>query len=244
VRIAVVADIHGNLAALEAILADMKVTSPDAVFHGGDLVANGSRPVEVLDRIRELGWEGVVGNTDEMLWRPERLREFKPANPRIQRLFEILFNVTGPATRKALGEERMNWLRKLPTVLRLGDLAILHAAPGDLWRAPLAKCSDEEMLATYSSLGAKFVVYGHIHAAFVRKLPRFTVANTGAASLSYDGDPRASYLLLENGEFTHRRAAYDIEAEAAALLRSGYPGAEWIGEILRTGRYSDPPATL
>ena len=243
-RIAVVADIHGNLSALEAILADLKLTSPDAVFHGGDLVANGYRPVEVLERIRALGWEGVAGNTDEMLWRPGRLAELPPTNARMQRVREILFNITGPATREMLGEDGLAWLRSLPTALRLGDLAILHAAPGDLWRAPLAKGSDDEMLAAYSSLAAKFVVYAHIHAPFVRDLRDFTVANTGAASLSYDGDPRASYLLSENGEFTHRRVAYDIEAEAAALRRSGYPAADWLAEILTSGRFCDPPPGL
>jgi predicted phosphodiesterase len=244
VRIAIVADIHGNLSALEAIVADLKLTSPDAVFHAGDLVANGYRPVDVLDRIRALGWEGVVGNTDEMLWRPGRLAELPPANARMQRVREVLFTVTGPATREMLDEERLARLRALPSVLRLGDLAILHAAPGDLWRAPLAKSSDEELLSTYSPLGAKFIVYAHIHAPFVRKLPGFTVANTGAASLSYDGDPRASYLLFENGGFTHRRVAYDIAAEAAALRHSGYPATDWLAGILSSGRFSDPPANL
>lgn len=243
-RIAIVADIHGNLSALEAILADLKLTLPDAVFHGGDLVANGYRPVQVLERIRALGWEGVVGNTDEMLWRPGRLTELPPANARMQRVREILFNVTGPATRDMLGEDGLAWLRDLPSVLRLDDLAILHAAPGDLWRAPLAKSGDDELVGTYSSLEAKFVVYAHIHAPFVRKLANFTVANTGAASLSYDGDSRASYLLFENGEFTHRRVAYDIEGEAAALRRSGYPGAYWLAQNLISGHFSDPPSNL
>ena len=72
-RLAVISDIHGNLTALEAVLKDLAVTSPDLVVHGGDLVLNGSSPAEVVDLVRTLGWPGVVGNTDELLWNPERL---------------------------------------------------------------------------------------------------------------------------------------------------------------------------
>jgi predicted phosphodiesterase len=61
-RVAVVSDIHGNLSALEAILDDLARQQPDLVLHGGDLAANGSRPAEVIDRVRELGWPGVAGN--------------------------------------------------------------------------------------------------------------------------------------------------------------------------------------
>jgi 3',5'-cyclic AMP phosphodiesterase CpdA len=67
-RIAVVSDIHGNLAALQAVVEDLERQQVDCVVHGGDLVTTGPRPVEALDRVRELGWVGVVGNTDEMLW--------------------------------------------------------------------------------------------------------------------------------------------------------------------------------
>ncbi|MGI8564344.1 MAG: metallophosphoesterase family protein [Candidatus Dormibacter sp.] len=66
-RLAIVSDIHGNLAALEAVIADLERQGPDLVVHGGDLALNGPRPVEVLDRVRALGWPGVVGNTDQAL---------------------------------------------------------------------------------------------------------------------------------------------------------------------------------
>src|SRR5437870_10090875 len=73
-RLAVLSDIHGNLTAFEPVLADLKsVVAPDLVVHGGDLAANGARPAEIVDAIRDLGWPGVCGNTDEMLWRPELL---------------------------------------------------------------------------------------------------------------------------------------------------------------------------
>jgi 3',5'-cyclic AMP phosphodiesterase CpdA len=69
-RLAVVSDIHGNLTALEAVIADIERRAVDRVVHGGDLALIGCQPAEVIDRVRELGWPGIVGNTDELLWRP------------------------------------------------------------------------------------------------------------------------------------------------------------------------------
>jgi predicted phosphodiesterase len=66
-RVAVLSDIHANLTALDAVIADLRTTAPDLVVHGGDLMAGGPRPAEVIDRIREMNWPGVYGNTDEAL---------------------------------------------------------------------------------------------------------------------------------------------------------------------------------
>src|SRR3989442_10258227 len=66
-RIAILSDVHGNRTAFEAVLADLGQTSPDLILHGGDLADGGASPAEIVDRIRDLGWQGVLGNTDEML---------------------------------------------------------------------------------------------------------------------------------------------------------------------------------
>ena len=67
-RIAILSDIHGNLTALDAVLADLRQQKPDVIFHGGDLAFGGCNPAEVIDCIVAEGWKGVLGNTDEMLW--------------------------------------------------------------------------------------------------------------------------------------------------------------------------------
>src|SRR5260370_51850 len=107
-RIAIVADIHGNRTAFEAVLADLREISPDLILHGGDLADSGSSPVEIVDRIRELGWQGVVGNTDEMLFMPESLTEFAKQSPALQSL-TVTIEEMAAATREALGEERLAW---------------------------------------------------------------------------------------------------------------------------------------
>src|SRR5215212_2207167 len=67
-KLAIVSDVHANLIAFDAVTAAVQEESPELVVHGGDLVLNGPRPAEVVDRVRELGWPGIVGNTDEVLW--------------------------------------------------------------------------------------------------------------------------------------------------------------------------------
>lgn len=238
-RIAVVSDIHGNLTALEAVVADLQKHSPDMVFQGGDLAAFGGHPAEVVDRVRELGWPGVCGNTDEMLWRPEELTRFAERVPKLKKLMEIFAEMI-PWIRAALGEERIRWLQTLPNLLRHGDVAIVHASPASLWTAPFDNATDDQLRSAFGDLGAPVAVYSHIHRPFVRKLEGLTVVNTGSAGLPYDGDPRAAYFLLDGANATIRRVEYDCEAEAEALRRSGMPHAEWVSRNLLTANYRMP----
>jgi putative phosphoesterase len=239
-RVAVVSDIHGNYTALEAVIADLNGVGADLVVHGGDLLGGGARQREVIDRIRELGWPGVLGNADEMLWNPALVAQHLAA-PAFQRLREIVSQHIA-VTVDSIGHERLTWLRALPRRWSSNDLTVVHAGPDDVWRSPSAKASDEELANTYGPLGSSRVVYGHIHHPFVRQLPSFTVANAGSVSLSYDGDPRAAYALVDDGEVTIRRVEYNVEREVRGLLEIQFPYASWIADMLRTGTYVPPPA--
>jgi putative phosphoesterase len=241
-RIAVVSDVHGNLTALEAVLTDLRDVSPDLVVQGGDLVAGGSSPAAVIDIVRELAWPGIQGNTDEMLWRPERLAELAGQVPDGHWLRSVLslFASTARVTCDLLGAERLAWMQQLPLCWRDHDLAIVHATEANLWRAPLANAADEELRAAYGPLGARRVVYAHIHHPFVRGVAGLTIANAGSVSLSYDGDPRASYAVVDDDGITIRRVRYDVEEEIARLNAMDYPGASWQAQILRAGRFVPP----
>jgi putative phosphoesterase len=232
-RIAIVSDIHGNRTALEAVLADLRQTTPDLIFHGGDLADAGASPVEVLDQIRDLGWPGVVGNSDEMLFRPESLQEFAAQSPKFQPMFALIEEMAA-WTREALGAQRLAWLSTLPRQHREGPIALVHAHPDTPWRSPGSEASDSELEAVYGRLGCPVVVYGHIHRAFVRHLPGMIVANTGSVSLSYDGDTRASYLLLDDSRPAIRRVQYDVDRELTELARCGRPHSDWVARTLRT----------
>jgi diadenosine tetraphosphatase ApaH/serine/threonine PP2A family protein phosphatase len=101
-------------------------------------------------------------------------------------------------------------------------MALVHASPDNLWRAPAPEASAAELEGVYGLLGQPISVYAHIHRPYIRSVPNpdvreRLVANTGSVSLSYDGDRRASYLLLDGLRPTIRRVDYDVEQELRAL---------------------------
>ena len=238
-RVAIVSDIHGNRRAFQAVLADLRQVAPDLVVHGGDLSAGGAHPADIIDQVRGLGWPGVRGNTDEMLWAPGRMAEFAATQPKLARILAMV-QETIPPTLASIGEERLRWLERFPTLYSQPGFSLVHASPNDLWRAPSPNASDDELHSTYASLCAPIVVYGHIHCPYIRRLPGLTVANTGSVSQSYDGDTRASYLVMDGESITIRRVEYDVEREAKELLRSGLPHADWLSRILLAGKYCPP----
>jgi predicted phosphodiesterase len=238
-RIAIVSDIHGNRTAFEAVLEDLKQTSPDLVLHGGDLADAGASPKEIVDCIRDLGWPGVVGNTDEMLSMPETLERFAKQTPSMQPLLPAIREMA-KASREALGEERLAWLRVLPRIQTHGPVALVHASLESPWRSPMPEASDAELESVYSPLGQPFAVYGHVHRSFIRNLSGITVINTGSVSLSYDGDRRASYLLLDGAQPSIRRVEYDVDRELKALADRGLPHSGWVAKILSSGSFQMP----
>jgi predicted phosphodiesterase len=239
-QIAVISDIHGNLTALEAVLADIREAAPDLVLHGGDLADGGSSPLGVIDRIMDLGWPGVMGNTDEMLVRPEALEEFAGQSKAPPALWDAVREIAA-ATRAALGEERLAWLARLPLTITQPEsgpgFALVHASPKSCWIAPAPDASDAAIKEIYGPLGEPVVAYGHTHLPSIRRLSGSLklLINTGSVGLPYDGDPRASYLLLDKETPKIRRVEYDVEKELRLLASCGLPGAGWTANMLRTG---------
>jgi predicted phosphodiesterase len=241
VRIAIVSDIHGNLTALQAVLADIRLQSPDLVLQGGDLVYGGCAAQEIIELISDLGVLGVVGNTDEALWDSSGLQRMRSVAPKLAPLFRVIEECAA-ASRAMLDGWGLHFLQQLPAEYRVENLRLLHASPGDTWKAPLDSAEDAALRATYGALNAKIVVYGHIHRAFIRPVDSTWVCNSGSVGMPYDGDPRASYLQIEDGRPTIRRVPYDVEEECARLLASDYPFKAWLAEIRRRGAYFPPPS--
>ena len=228
-RVAIVSDVHGNLVAFDAVLADLEKIQPDLIVHGGDLALGGPHPVEVVDRIRELGWPGVLGNTDVALGDesalPQQARGGFIAQPAAR-------------AREMLGPERVVWLTGLPMEWRGNGIAVVHAVPGDCWAVVAHDASDSTLRETYGPLGVPVAVYGHIHHAYVRPLDGLTVVNSGSVSLPLDGDVRATYVVIEDGHVEHRRIEYDMERVAVEMLAIDYPNATAYAAWLRTGIFT------
>jgi putative phosphoesterase len=238
-RIAIVSDIHGNRAAFEAVLKDLRETAPDLILHGGDLPHGGSSPAWTVDQIRDLGWPGVLGNTDEMLFAPQSLTDFASRLPNLKSMFDAIGEMAA-ATRAALGQERIAWLQTLPRIYKQDSLALVHASPESTWRAPAPEAAGEELSAVYTPLERPLVVYGHIHRSFIRTVGRITVVNSGSVSLSYDGDRRATYLLLDGMTPAIRRVEYDVDREVNSLSACGLPHSAWIAKSLLSARPEMP----
>lgn len=117
---------------------------------------------------------------------------------------------------------------------------MVHASPKDLWRGPRRDAPEAELKETFGELNARVVVYGHIHQPYVREMEEWTVANTGSVSLSYDGDARASYVVVEGTKVKIRRVEYEVEREVEAGRSAGLPQAEWVAACLRAGKFVPP----
>jgi diadenosine tetraphosphatase ApaH/serine/threonine PP2A family protein phosphatase len=253
-RLAVLSDVHGNLLALEAVLADIGVEgAPDAYLVLGDLAAFCPWPAETLARLRELPEASFLrGNTDRYLVTGSR-----PQTPPVQssddwakmpaRVAERDANFRWTVERLSYADYR--FLRDLPTRLELdvpgyGRVVAVHANAVDDETFLRPEASAAEMREYFAGLDARLVLYGHTHCPVDRTIEvegvRRRIVNDGSAGIPLDGDPCPVYALLDfrNGE-CHvglHRVAYDREAVIAELERVDHPAKGWIGSMLRKAR--------
>jgi putative phosphoesterase len=233
-RIVVLADVHGVLPALEAVLAERDVVSADVIVLAGD-IASGPLPVETLDLLVGLGERAVWvrGNADRELVAMAR-GSFRGEAP----------DEVSPWAAGELRADQVELLDGLPTSVTIGDTLFCHATPRD----------DEEMVLVDSPISrwadvlsgvpeeVRTIVCGHTHMPFARQVDRRLVVNAGSVGMPY-GAPGASWALLTTDGVELRRTHFDTAAAAEQLAKqSSYPGIEtWMDEYLRSN-YSDTDA--
>ena len=223
VRVAALYDVHGNLPALEAVLAEVERSKADLVVVGGD-VANGPMPRECLERLRSLGDRAlfVRGNGDREL-----------ASVPAQEDGDIWATRTRWAAER-LDEEELDFLAGLPDaqsvrVRGLGRVLFCHGSPRDDEEIVTALTTDERLAAMLRGVEERTVVCGHTHVQFDRVVSETRVANAGSIGMPYEVRPGAYWALLD-GEVELRRTGYDLEAAAATVRASGYPGADELAD--------------
>ncbi len=228
--LAIIYDVHGNVPALEAVLADARGAGAQRFLLGGDYALFGPFPAEVLAILRGLHdalW--VRGNVDRWTAQPDRLGDGDDLLPRAV-----------ADTREAIGEQAATALGELPERQLLDGTLYCHASPLSDMRSfmPDPADGDEEMLA---GTGERRVVFGHTHLQFRRPGPSgVELLNPGSVGLPFDGDTRAAYAIaLDDGSIEQRRVAYD-QRYAIDALQQRFGDAPWAQRSITRLRNARP----
>jgi putative phosphoesterase len=190
VRVATLYDIHGNLRALEAVLAEL----PDdaTIVVGGDIVAGGDEASETLERLRALG--------DRVVWlRGNADRELMPGEETLAPP-EFL-----EAARAQLTAEQITFLHELPPSVQIGRVLYVHASPRNDQDIFTERTPEERIAFLFEDVDADVVVCGHTHMQFERVIAGKRVINSGSVGMPYEEEPGAYWML----DLVHRRTPYE-----------------------------------
>lgn len=233
-RYALLSDIHGNLAAFEAVLADIETKEIAEIWCLGDIVGYGPDPVECISLLRKQPHVCIAGNHD---WAAAGLVDTSE------------FNDTAAAavrwTSQQLGKAEIDYLRSLPLRLKLDDFTLVHGSPRNpIWEYMVSVASAQENLTHFET---KYCLVGHSHIPLIFqcdqndcRLARFPenmpldpsetaeyrlIINPGGVGQPRDGDARASYAIYDSQEnvIYHYRVEYDIKATQQKMLQLGLP---------------------
>lgn len=231
-RVAIVADIHGNLGALQAVVADIRREAPDLVLNLGDCISGPLQPRETADLLIDLNWPTIRGNHDR------EVAETPPAG----------LGQSDRIAAEEIGEHHHVWLRSLPaTLVAADDLFLCHGTPASDMAYLTERVADDgsvhpaskvDLHAATAATPGQVVLCGHTHIARLFRLPDGKiVANPGSVGLpgyQWDvpcqhsieaGSPHARYLIMDRHaktwHFTFRAVVYDWERAAATALRRG-----------------------
>jgi predicted phosphodiesterase len=222
-RLAVLADIHGNLPALEAILDDLAGRRVDQVVVAGDVINWGPFSEGVLERIAREGWAVLRGNHEFYLLDYDTPRA--PALWADPARFPLL-----PRLRRELGGRWQSRIAAWPDTLRLcfpdaPPLRVVHGSPRSPWEG-VSHTADDRAAAMLAGVEEETVVAGHTHRAVDRAVGRWRILNPGSAGVPLDGCFSASYLLLDGDADgwrpTFRRVPFDYAPLFAEFERGRF----------------------
>jgi predicted phosphodiesterase len=231
-KTAILSDIHGNLTAFEAVLADIRSQRISTILNMGDMVGYGPEPEKVVQRVRELGIPSTMGNHELGVLYEEERRWF---NPRLQKGIHLTVALLSPET--------LAWCATLPASLVLHGCRCVHGFPPDSVKTYLFQKDTDDLALIMPQLTESLVFVGHTHELELVTWDGFTVrrrrlgeeivtidrertiVNVGSVGQPRDGDNNAKYVVWdrENGTVAVRYVAYDIQATADAILERGFP---------------------
>lgn len=210
-RVAALCDVHGNLPALEAVVAEVAALGVDRIVCGGDVVA-GPFPRDCLERLVDLDAVFVRGNADH-------------ESPRAPAGF-------WGWVAAQLDPLALDFLLGLPETVALGGVRYCHGSPRDEDEILTRVSPDERFRAALADVEERLVVGGHTHVQFERELDGIRFVNAGSVGMPYEGKRGAFWALLDGEQVEHRHTPYAVEAACAAIRTSGYPHADDLCSLL------------
>lgn len=231
-KLAVIADIHGNLPALQAVARELReVVDLQHVLVGGDLCFGGLEPAQCIDFVREHSYAAILGNTDAILTEAAR----DPGEDADELLTWTLAQLT---------EDHLLYLADLPFHLRMvpeagHDLYLVHATPWSVEEPVQPDAPEEVVRRMFDEAQARLVVYGHVHKQYRRPWDGRLLVNPGSVGFPLDGDPRPAYAVFTwdgtwHVELRRVTRGYDPE-QVARRYRLAHPRGDVWADRIRTG---------
>lgn len=226
-RIAIISDIHGNISALDAVLADIRTRAVDAVYCLGDLVGYAAHPNEVTDRIRSEAIRTIVGNYDDGVGFERDECGCAYTNP----VDKALGDASLAWTKATVTAENKAFLRGLVREIRVEAdgrrVLLVHGSP----RRINEYLFEDRPLSSFGRLAASssadIIVFGHTHKPYTKLVEDVLFVNAGSVGKPKDGDWRACYIVLDPADqatpVEFIRVPYDVAREAAAIRASDLP---------------------
>jgi len=213
-RIAIISDVHGNLHALRAVLEDVAQRDVDDVVCAGDVVGYGARPNECCRAVSELARQACLGNHDLAAIRADP-SGMNPCAARAALWTSEHLDDDSKKYLEGLGESVRFRTKEMQWVVRHGSL-------GGIWEYLYEQDVDEGMLR---DARAQVLVFGHTHVPYLKRFSLGIIINPGSVGQPRDGDPRASYSMLDVETLlcNNVRVEYDVEGAAEAILEAGLP---------------------
>lgn len=227
-RVAVISDIHANTTAFQAVLDDMESQRIDKIIFLGDLVANGPRPkesLEMMKKLKPLVW--IKGNTDN--WFKEIDSDFIPATEKEERLYSLY-----KYAKKILTKADIDLLLSKPDteLIEIDDVKVLCVHGSNRYNnEPIGYMrKSEELEAIVNEIEADILVCGHTHLPYYLSLNGKRIINVGSVSLSMDGEPKASYGIIDINKgdlsYENRKVFYNIKEVIEDCIKNGFPNVE------------------
>jgi predicted phosphodiesterase len=244
-RVAVLADIHGNLPACEAVLEDIQRMTPDYVVAAGDLCLRGAHPKETLELLQSRCHALLMGNTDCYIAGNYLGGAYREKDHWKRDLLQW--------TREQLGGEQVAKLGSLPFAVRYSprrgqDLYICHANPKNLEDSLEPTLDEATLRRFFQNVDASACAFGHLHFPYRRRLGRMVIADVASAGLPRDGDLRPAYGLFtftpKGWRVQIRRVRYPVKKATQAITARQVPGGPLLIHKLIEARYRHHPALL